>query len=107
MFWLSFSADLSRLSSDDQIPDDVKRAAKGALWVLEGKDEQHRISSAESEYICRFLLTKWCFRLHKSFAHPETAACKYPTFRDIPDAVMHVCVTSHFHAIQDPSAQMK
>ena len=44
-----FSA-LKNLANCDGTPES-KRAAKGALWILEGKDEQQRISSGKSEHI--------------------------------------------------------
>ena len=37
---------LTNTANSDDTPDKIKQAAKGALWVLEGKDEQQRTSCA-------------------------------------------------------------
>ena len=43
---IPFVAALSNSANDEDIPESVKQAAKGALWVIEGKDEKQRSSSS-------------------------------------------------------------
>ena len=58
-------SDLLNLANNDGVSEPVRQAVKGALWVIQGKDEQQRISSGKGIIIVLELTTYWQYYNNK------------------------------------------